>query len=138
MSSIFYILYGAMKFVGGMLVDKINPKAMTGPVLIGVGIGKYSVRLFPIVWRHSTYCTASTRSYRAPAFRRWRKIMASWFSKNERGRWWAIVEAAHNIGGSLAPLLTSFAIAFSGSWKMGFYVPGAISLLMGDSGAIYH
>ncbi|VDZ77965.1 regulatory protein UhpC [Salmonella bongori] len=48
------------------------------------------------------------------------KIMASWFSKNERGRWWAIVEAAHNIGGSLAPLLTSFAIAFSGSWKMGF------------------
>lgn len=51
--------------------------------------------------------------------------------KNERGRWWAIVEAAHNIGGSLAPLLTSFAIAFSGSWKMGFYVPGAISLLMG-------
>lgn len=52
-------------------------------------------------------------------------------SKNERGRWWAIVEAAHNIGGSLAPLLTSFAIAFSGSWKMGFYVPGAISLLMG-------
>ncbi|WP_079826391.1 MFS transporter, partial [Salmonella enterica] len=38
MSSIFYILYGAMKFVGGMLVDKINPKAMTGPVLIGVGI----------------------------------------------------------------------------------------------------
>ncbi len=35
-----------MKFVGGMLVDKINPKAMTGPVLIGVGIDKYSVRLF--------------------------------------------------------------------------------------------
>ena len=27
-----------MKFVGGMLVDKINPRAMTGPVLIGVGI----------------------------------------------------------------------------------------------------
>ena len=38
MSSVFYILYGSMKFVGGMLVDKINPRAMTGPVLIGVGI----------------------------------------------------------------------------------------------------
>ncbi|QUJ00070.1 hypothetical protein KCP73_21935 [Salmonella enterica subsp. enterica] len=28
--------------------------------------------------------------------------------ENERGRWWAIAEAAHNIGGSPAPLLTSF------------------------------
>lgn len=46
MSSIFYILYGAMKFVGGMLVDKINPKAMTGPVLIGVGIVNILFRLF--------------------------------------------------------------------------------------------
>ncbi|EEV7409182.1 MFS transporter, partial [Escherichia coli] len=26
MSSVFYILYGSMKFVGGMLVDKINPR----------------------------------------------------------------------------------------------------------------
>ncbi|VEA16306.1 regulatory protein UhpC [Salmonella enterica subsp. enterica] len=26
MSSIFYILYGAMKFVGGMLVDKLTRK----------------------------------------------------------------------------------------------------------------
>ncbi|VEB57127.1 regulatory protein UhpC [Salmonella enterica subsp. enterica] len=35
-----------MKFVGGMLVDKINPKAMTGPVLIGVGIVNILFRLF--------------------------------------------------------------------------------------------
>ncbi|QUJ07297.1 hypothetical protein KCP70_02095 [Salmonella enterica subsp. enterica] len=27
-----FLLCALMKFVGGMLVDKINPKAMTGPV----------------------------------------------------------------------------------------------------------
>ncbi|WP_179946775.1 MFS transporter [Salmonella enterica] len=130
MSSIFYILYGAMKFVGGMLVDKINPKAMTGPVLIGVGIVNIlfgfsdSVAAFYVLYSLNAILQGTS-------FPPMAKIMASWFSKNERGRWWAIVEAAHNIGGSLAPLLTSFAIAFSGSWKMGFYVPGAISLLMG-------
>ncbi|ELL3187821.1 MFS transporter [Salmonella enterica] len=130
MSSIFYILYGAMKFVGGMLVDKINPKAMTGPVLIGVGIVNIlfgfsdSVAAFYVLYTLNAILQGTS-------FPPMAKIMASWFSKNERGRWWAIVEAAHNIGGSLAPLLTSFAIAFSGSWKMGFYVPGAISLLMG-------
>ncbi|VDZ77966.1 transport protein [Salmonella bongori] len=46
MSSMFYILYGAMKFVGGMLVDKINPKAMTGPGADWRGYRQYSVRLF--------------------------------------------------------------------------------------------
>lgn len=130
MSSLFYILYGSMKFVGGMLVDKINPKAMTGPVLIGVGIVNIlfgfsdSVAAFYVLYSLNAILQGTS-------FPPMAKIMASWFSKNERGRWWAVVEAAHNIGGSLAPLLTSFAIVWSGSWKMGFYVPGAISLLMG-------
>lgn len=130
MSSIFYILYGSMKFVGGMVVDKINPRAMTGPALIGVGIVNIlfgfsdSITAFYILY-------ALNAILQGTSFPPMAKIMASWFSKNERGRWWAIVEAAHNIGGSLAPLLTSFAIAWSGSWKMGFYVPGAISLIMG-------
>ncbi len=62
MSSIFYILYGAMKFVGGMLVDKINPKAMTGPVLIGVGIVNILFGFSDSV-AAVYYCTASTRYY---------------------------------------------------------------------------
>lgn len=130
MSTLFYILYGSMKFISGMLVDKVNPKAMTGPALIGVGIVN-------ILFGFSDNVTAFYILYilnailQGTSFPPMAKIMASWFSKNERGRWWAVVEAAHNIGGSLAPLLTSVAITWSGSWKMGFYVPGAISLVMG-------
>ncbi len=56
------------------------------------------------------------------------KLWPRGFRKTNRGRWWAIVEA-HNIGGSLAPLLTNISpLAVAGKW---FYVPGAISLLMG-------
>ncbi len=93
MSSIFYILYGAMKFVGGMLVDKINPKAMTGPVLIGVGIVNilfgFSDSVAAVYVLYSLNAILQGTSFPPMA-----KIMASWFSKNERGRWWAIVEAA--------------------------------------------
>ncbi len=91
MSSIFYILYGAMKFVGGMLVDKINPKAMTGPVLIGVGIVNilfgFSDSVAAVYVLYSLNAILQGTSFPPMA-----KIMASWFSKNERGRWWAIVE----------------------------------------------
>ncbi|WP_250390371.1 MFS transporter, partial [Escherichia coli] len=92
MSSVFYILYGSMKFVGGMLVDKINPRAMTGPVLIGVGIVNIlfgfsdSVAAFYILYSLNAILQGTS-------FPPMAKIMASWFSKNERGRWWAVVEA---------------------------------------------
>ena len=67
MSSVFYILYGSMKFVGGMLVDKINPRAMTGPVLIGVGIVN-------ILFGFSDSVAAFYILYRVPVFRQWQKL----------------------------------------------------------------
>ncbi|PSU33180.1 MFS transporter [Photobacterium lutimaris] len=130
MSSMFYILYGAMKFVGGMMVDKINPRAMTGPALIAIGI-------INILFGFSESVTAFFIFFclnaivQGTSFPPMAKMMAEWFSKNERGRWWAVVEGAHNVGGALAPILTAFAITSTGDWRMGFFVPGAISLLMG-------
>ncbi|ENE8569172.1 MFS transporter [Salmonella enterica] len=130
MSSLFYIIYGSMKFVGGMLVDYVNPRALSGPVLLCVGVVNIlfgwsdSVTAFYIL-----YCINAV--FQGLSFPPMAKLMACWFSKNERGRWWAVVEAAHNIGGSLAPLLTAFAITMSHSWKMGFYIPGIISVIMG-------
>ena len=130
MSSIFYILYGAMKFAGGVIVDRVNPKAMIVPALIGVGIlnlifgSSDSVTAFYVLF-------AMNALVQGTSFPPMAKLMASWFSKNERGKWWAVVEAAHNVGGALAPILTGFAISLTGSWRMGFYVPGAISLAMG-------
>lgn len=69
-----------MKFVGGMLVDKINPKAMTGPVLIGVGIVNIlfgfsdSVAAFYVLYSLNAILQGTS-------FPPMAKIMASWFSK---------------------------------------------------------
>ncbi len=71
-----------MKFVGGCWSIKLTRKAMTGPVLIGVGIVNI---LFGFSFRQRggiLRCTVSTRSYRAPAFRRgWRKLWPRGFEK---------------------------------------------------------
>lgn len=127
---IFYIFYGVMKFVGGMLVDKINLKVMIGLVLIGVGIVNIlfgffdSVVVFYVLYSFNVILQGIS-------FLLMVKIMVLWFLKNEWGCWWVIVEVVYNIGGSFVLLLISFVIVFSGSWKMGFYVFGVILLLMG-------
>ena len=33
------------------------------------------------------------------------KILNTWYSRNERGLWWAIWNTSHNLGGALIPLL---------------------------------
>lgn len=130
MSTLYYILYGSMKFAGGVIVDKVNPRVMTGPALIFVGI-------INIAFGFSNSTSAFIGLYclnaivQGTSFPPMAKIMSEWFSKNERGRWWAVVEAAHNVGGAVAPLLTAYAITLSGQWQMGFFVPGGISLVMG-------
>ncbi len=66
---------------------------MTGPVLIGVGIVNilfgFSDSVAAVYVLYSLNAILQGTSFPPMA-----KIMASWFSKNERGRWWAIVEAA--------------------------------------------
>ena len=41
------------------------------------------------------------------------------------------LDISHNAGGALSPLLTSFVIVLSGSWRWGFYTPGIISIIFG-------
>ncbi len=125
MSSIFYILYGAMKFVGGMLVDKITSKAMTGPVLIGVGIVNILFGFSDSVAAFYVLHCSSQRDITGHQLSPMAKIMASWFSlKNERGRWCAVVEAAHNIGGSLRAAADQLCYrSLAVKLKMGFMFP---------------
>lgn len=33
------------------------------------------------------------------------KILNTWYSRNERGLWWAIWNTSHNLGGAIIPLI---------------------------------
>ena len=129
-STLYYIIYGTSKFINGVCADKFNPRAIFGPALIIVGIanlcigGSSSVTMIIVF-----YCINAF--FQGSGFPPVAKALSVWYSKNERGTWWSIWDISHNAGGAISPLLTSFVIVLSGSWRMGFYVPGIISIIFG-------
>ncbi|MBO2007379.1 MFS transporter [Serratia marcescens] len=57
------------------------------------------------------------------------KILTSWYSRSERGSWWAIWNTSHNVG-ALIPLLVGF-ISLHFSWRYGMIIPGIIGVVLG-------
>ncbi|MDF0605932.1 MFS transporter family glucose-6-phosphate receptor UhpC [Neisseriaceae bacterium TC5R-5] len=127
--SLFYIVYGASRFVSGMMSDFANPRYFMGIGLIITGIVNIlfgmssSLMVFMFLWTLNAF------------FQGWgwppcAKLMTAWYSRNERGTWWAICNTSHNVGGALIPLLTAVLAAGFG-WRYGMIVPGLIGILVG-------
>ncbi|EAZ5467666.1 MFS transporter [Salmonella enterica] len=125
----FYLTYGCSKFLSGVIGDNANPRyfmglglMMTGVVNVIFGLSS-SVFTFMILWMVNAF------------FQGWgwppcSKILNTWYSKNERGRWWSIWNTSHNIGGAIIPILSgSLTLAFG--WRYGMVVPGIIALVIG-------
>ena len=69
---------------------------MTGVVNILFGMSS-SVFMFITLWMINAF------------FQGWgwppcSKILNTWYSRNERGLWWAIWNTSHNLGGALIPI----------------------------------
>lgn len=104
MGTAFYLTYGASKFLSGVLGDRSNPRYFIGIGLMVTGIVNIlfgmssSVFMFISLWMINAF------------FQGWGwppcpKILNTWYSRNERGLWWAIWNTSHNLGGALIPLL---------------------------------
>lgn len=129
LSTIFYLIYGSSRFIGGILSDKSNPRYFMGIGLICTGIINIlfgfssSVAAFALLWGLNAF------------FQGWgwppcTKIMTTWYSRNERGFWWALCNTSHNLGGFIIPILAAW-LATVYSWRMGMIVPGCIAIVVG-------
>lgn len=129
LSTLFYIIYGMSKFFSGMLSDRSNPRyfmaiglLMTGVINILFGFAS-SLLVLAILWGINAY------------FQGWgwppcARLLTHWYSQRERGRWWAIWNTSHNVGGALIPLIAAYAILMTASWRMGMIIPGIIAILV--------
>ena len=129
LGTLFYITYGCSKFISGMISDRSNPRYFMGigPVMTGIinilfGMSS-SLLVFGALWILNAF------------FRGWgwppcSKILTSWYSRSERGGWWAIWNTSHNFGGALIPLLVGF-ISLHFSWRYGMIIPGIIGVVIG-------
>lgn len=129
MATLFYITYGVSKFFSGIFSDKSNPRhfmaiglIMTGVANIFFGLSS-SVLIFTAVW----IINAWFQGWGWPACS---KLLTTWYSRNERGRWWSIWNTAHNAGGALIPLLIGY-VTIHYSWRYGFAIAGIVAISIG-------
>ncbi|OOF80443.1 MFS transporter family glucose-6-phosphate receptor UhpC [Rodentibacter caecimuris] len=129
MATLFYITYGLSKFFSGMFSDRSNPRhfmaiglIMTGIINIFFGLSN-SVLFFTALW----VLNAWFQGWGWPACS---KLLTSWYSRNERGRWWSIWNTAHNVGGALIPVLIGY-VTLHYSWRYGFAIVGGLAIVIG-------
>lgn len=129
MGSLFYITYGCSKFFSGIISDRSNPRFFMGVGLIISGIINIlfgfssSLLMLSILW----VLNAIFQGWGWPACS---KLLTTWYSRSERGFWWALWNTAHNVGGALIPLLIGY-ITLHYSWRYGFIIPGIIAIFVG-------
>jgi len=124
--SVLSISYGISKFVSGISGDRSNARYFmaTGLVITGIlnicfGFAS-SLWLFAILWGLNGWFQGFGF---APAAR----ILTHWYSKKERGFWWALWSTSHNVGGALIPIIVAYCVTLSG-WRAAMWIPGLLCL----------
>ncbi|MBB1272199.1 MFS transporter [Psychromonas sp. SR45-3] len=129
MGTLFYLTYGCSKFLSGIVSDGSNPRYFMGIGLIMTGIINIlfgfssSVLMLTTLWIFNAF------------FQGWgwpscSKLLTTWYSRSERGFWWALWNTAHNVGGALIPLLVGY-VTLHYSWRYGFIIPGMLAVFTG-------
>ena len=128
-ATVFSLTYALSKFFSGVIVDQTNPRFVMSIGLLLTGVWNIcfgmssSLMFFVVFWG----LNAVFQGCGAPPCARW---LSHWYSQNERGRWWAIWNTSHNLGGFLIPYVVGFAAQYFG-WRYAMYVPGVLCIITG-------
>ena len=124
------VAYGISKFVSGNFSDRSNPRYFLATGLIASGLINLFFGFLPgltfmmVFWFLNGW-------FQGMGWPPCARTIVHWFSDKERGTTMSFWNLAHNAGGMLAPVIASYAITFSGSWKAGFYAPAILAIFAG-------
>lgn len=125
--SMLYLSYGLSKFVMGSIGDRANARYF-------MAIGLVLSALTNIFFGMSSslvvlaLCWTLNGWFQGMGWPPCARLLAHWYSQSERGRWWALWNTAHQVGGGLILLLAGYLTQYYG-WRMSFYVPAAIGIV---------
>lgn len=129
LGSVFAISYGLSKFISGVLSDQCNPRyfmalglIITGIINILFGISS-TLFLFVLLWGLNGWF----QGFGWPACAR---SLTHWFSRSERGSFWATWGASHSIGAFVIPWIVGLCLVYF-DWRMAMFIPGILCILGG-------
>lgn len=124
------VAYGVSKFVMGSVSDRSNPKyfATTG-LLISVLVCMIFGLVPGVMASIPAMCALSFMNGWAQGmgYPPYAKSMVTWFSQQERGKWWSWWNVSHNLGGGLIAPLATLGIFLFGTWHSIFFFPAIIA-----------
>jgi len=121
------IAYGVSKFVMGNFSDRSNPRFFLATGLICSGVVNLAFGFVPGLY-FMIFFWSLNGWFQGMGWPPCGRTMVHWFSDRERGTKMAIWNLAHNVGGMLAPVIASYSILITASWKSAFYVPALLSI----------
>lgn len=127
--TILSISYGLSKLFSGILADRANTRylmavglLLTGLCSVGFGFSS-SFFLLAIFWGLNGWF----QGWGWPACT---KQLTYWFSRKERGKWWAAFSTSHAVGGFLIAYLAVYCAKIFG-WRFGMLMPGFMAVIAG-------
>lgn len=126
-SSAFPIAYGMSRLCTGVLVDRTLPHItlaigllLAGLVNISMGTAT-SVSALAALWALNGLVQGVGAGASA-------KMLTSWFTRKERGFFWALWSTSANVGGFLSPIVCGWLAASAGGFRSGLMIPGAFAI----------
>lgn len=129
LATLFYITYGLSKFLAGIVSDRSNARYFMGLGLIVTGVINILFGFSTSLWAFASLwvLNAFFQAWGSPVCAR---LLTTWYSRTERGGWWALWNTAHNIGGALIPMLMG-AVALHYGWRSGMMIAGVMAIIGG-------
>lgn len=128
-ASILSLAYGVSKFTSGVFSDRSNPRYFMAFGLIATGVLNIAFGLTSTLWVMAVLWGLNGW-FQGCGWPPCARYLTHWYSKSERGRWWAAWNTSHNMGGAIIPLLALW-VAGQFGWRWALYIPGVICILVG-------
>jgi len=124
------IVYGVCQLLIGMVVDSGNPVIILASGLALSGVSNMCISTTSSI-THLTAIWGLNGVFQSLGWPAVNKIFMSWYPDPScRGAWFSLLSSCQNVGAALVPVVVTTSMAAFG-WKGAFYVPAAISFLVG-------
>ncbi len=126
--SALYLSYGIGKFINGILGDRANPRYFMAIGLLLSAIANIlfglssAFTILLIFWGLNGW-------FQAMGWPPCARGLTQWFSQRERGTYWGIWNASHQIGGAVILVFAGWLTAHYG-WRSSFFIPSLIAILI--------